>query len=130
MSGVGLWRKSNDLIATLQAIKPNEQASKRATLTPEEREKLEQQGIEAAHALVGEIRAAMYTAISKKSSMDAVPVFGKRVPMKSLKGMQQEASRLSDVIAPLASTSRQREVQEIRKQIEDELQRGHEFFSN
>ncbi|KID87247.1 Cell wall galactomannoprotein [Metarhizium guizhouense ARSEF 977] len=108
-TGLGLWRKSNGLIATLKATKPGEQASKRAVLTPEERDKLEQEGFDAAHALVGEVRAAMDTAISKKSDMDAVPVLGKRVPMQSLKGMQKEASRLSNVLAAAASTSRQGE---------------------
>lgn len=128
--GLELWQKSNGFVATLKAVNLDEQASKRDILTREEYEQLEQEGFEIAHALTIKIKAAMDTAIARKSDMEAVPIIGKRVPLQRIQDIQREASRLSDALAPTASRSRQGEAQDIRMQIEGELQRGYEFFKN
>lgn len=56
--------------------------------------------------------------------MDAAPVFGKTVPMQSLQGIQQEASRLSDVLTPTSSRSRQGEAQEISNESRPSISTG------
>ncbi|KAF7553841.1 hypothetical protein G7Z17_g3333 [Cylindrodendrum hubeiense] len=123
--GVVMLKKSRDLINSIKAAGTHPEAKIHRRGTPEEDEKLEQEGFDVAHSLVGEIRSAVDTAIATKPKIEAVPVVGKRISLYTFEKFRSAASDLGGVFSPKASPERLEEAQDIVKRIDDEFARGY-----